>query len=305
METIEGQATEAELESIFNDGEGTEVAVEATAEEQPDTNTENVQPESDPDPVIAANAVAEEVKNAEEPSVDELTALRQEHEKLQHKYKSDDGRIAALQRQVSDLQRVNDTLSRPQKAETPDAKPSLTTDKIVSDLYSGDEERAKAAVEAIATMGSGTAGVEVEDTVNRMVKPLVDAEKQRYNLSQEEVLLRQYPQWRETVRTKQFATWLEQRPDQIKQLTKSNNAQDAIELLNYYTLSNKPIEAMASVGKTPVEKIQAKRNQQLQSGTAVASKPSTAVQGGMPSDPDAVFDYLERNDPDLNRAYGR
>ena len=304
METNDGQPTDAELDDIFNEGTKPEIEAEESSAEVEASSSEETQPDLEAQSEDSAENVQETITQKE---TDEVENLRREYKELEHKYKSDDGRIAALQRQVSDLQKVNDTLSSQPKEETPKVEvPSYDSKQIVQDLYSGDEAKAQAAVEAISNMkSSGGDGEDIDAAIRKAVQPLMEAEKARYDLSQEEVLESVHPDWRTTVGTEEFAEWLNSKPVQIQQLSRSDEASDAVELLNYYALSSAKPEAPTSSAKTQVEELQEKRSKQLESGKPLASKSGAGAQGGMPSDPDAVFDYLERNDPDLNRAYGR
>ena len=141
-------------------------------------------------------------------------------------------------------------------------------------------------------------------TVNKMVQPLFEAEKARTKARQEEVLEATYPDWREQVNSEEFSSWVSGLATPIRQLVNSDDAQDAIQLLQYFN-STRGVSAPAESGKSEVEKLKEKRGKQLSGGTAPSSKHNASVSGGMPSDPDALFDYLERNDPDLKTAYGR
>ncbi len=43
-----------------------------------------------------------------------------------------------------------------------------------------------------------------------------------------------HPGWIQTVRTKEFAKWMSQQPDSVRRLAQSNQAQDAILMLDLY-----------------------------------------------------------------------
>ena len=304
MEQQEGQIDDKELDAIFNadDAKQTEDVVQATSEDT--VGESEVKEESTEVKADSSEGTKEEV--VEDPSPSNYDALKKEFDSLQHKYKSDEGRVSALQRQINELQKVNNTLKARQVAPRPVAKPPrLDSGKIVDDLYSGDEEKAKAAVEALvshrpAAVGNGN----VEQTVNKMVQPLFAAEKARAKAQQEQVLESTYPDWREQVNSEEFSSWVSGLAAPIRQLVNSDDAQDAIQLLKYFN-STKGVSTSVGSGKSEVEKLKEKRGKQLSGGTAPSSKHNASVSGGMPSDPDALFDYLERNDPDLKTAYGR
>jgi hypothetical protein len=306
MELKEGQVDEAELDAIFN--EDSEDKVEAVTEVTAEAETSGGIVEEVATEIVADSAEKESVEVVEETPdpLSDFDALKKEFDSLNHKYKSDEGRVSALQRQINELQKVNNTLKARQVAPRPVAKPSrLDSGKIVDDLYSGDEEKAKAAVEALvshrpAAVGNGN----VEQTVNKMVQPLFAAEKARAKAQQEQVLESTYPDWREQVNSEEFSSWVSGLAAPIRQLVNSDDAQDAIQLLKYFN-STKGVSTSVGSGKSEVEKLKEKRGKQLSGGTAPSSKHNASVSGGMPSDPDALFDYLERNDPDLKTAYGR
>jgi hypothetical protein len=85
-------------------------------------------------------------------------------------------------------------------------------------------------------------------------------------------------------------------------LAASEDAADASTLLTYY----KQAQALAQSSQAPapnetVAHIQAKRERQLNQGQSPSMRSGRSVGGGTPEDPDALFDYLERHDPDYGR----
>ncbi len=305
MEQQEGQIDDKELDEIFNadDSKQTEDVVQATSEDKVEES--EVKEESTEVKADSSEDTKEEV--VEDPSPSNYDALKKEFDSLQHKYKSDEGRVSALQRQINELQKVNNTLkSSPPTTENRRPAQRLNSKKIVDDLYSGDEAKAQAAVEAlVASNNRQDIDVShVDERVNTLVQPLVDAEKARFFSQQEQVVDSYYPDWKSQVKTPEFSQWLQSKSNYVKQLIHSDSAHDAVELLDIYHGKSGRVDAVES-GRTKVEKIQDKREKQLADGTGLSSKHSAGASGGMPSDPDALFDYLERNDPDLKSAYRR
>ena len=304
MELKEGQVDEAELDAIFN--EDSEDKVEAVTEVTAEAETSGGIVEEVATEIVADSAEKESVEVVEETPdpLSDFDALKKEFDSLNHKYKSDEGRVSALQRQINELQKVNNTLKARQVAPRPVAKPPrLDSGKIVDDLYSGDEEKAKAAVEALVNQQPTANTVDVERRMNQVVQPLLEAEKERSKATQEQALEEVYPDWKDQVNSSEFSEWLEGLPKPVQQLVHSNESSDAVYMLNQFNKS-KPTSVVENE-RTKVEKIQDKREKQLADGTGLSSKHSAGASGGMPSDPDALFDYLERNDPDLKSAYRR
>jgi hypothetical protein len=301
MEQQEGQIDDKELDEIFNadDSKQTEDVVQATSE---DTVEESeVKEESTEVKANSSEDTKEEV--VEDPSPSNYDALKKEFDSLQHKYKSDEGRVSALQRQINELQKVNNTLNRAsQPRQVAKPTPKIDSKKIVDDLYSGDEDKARAAVEALVSHQPANT-VDVEKRMNQVVQPLLEAEKERSKATQEQALEEVYPDWKDQVNSSEFSEWLEGLPKPVQQLVHSNESSDAVYMLNQFNKS-KPTSVVEDE-RTKVEKIQDKREKQLADGTGLSSKHSAGASGGMPSDPDALFDYLERNDPDLKSAYRR
>jgi hypothetical protein len=302
MEQQEGQIDDKELDAIFNEDDSTQTedVVQATSEdtvEESEVKEESTEVKAD-----SSEDMKEEV--VEDPSPSNYDALKKEFDSLQHKYKSDEGRVSALQRQINELQKVNNTLKRveqPRAVARP--KPKINSKKIVDDLYSGDEDKAKAAVEALVSQQPTANTVDVERRMNQVVQPLLEAEKERSKATQEQALAEVHPDWREQVNSSEFSEWLGGLPKPVQQLVHSNESSDAVYMLNQFNKS-KPTPVVEDE-RTKVEKIQDKRDKQLADGTGLSSKHSAGASGGMPSDPDALFDYLERNDPDLKSAYRR
>jgi hypothetical protein len=302
MEQQEGQIDDKELDAIFNadDSTQTEDVVQATSEDTVEGS--EVREESTEVKADSSEGTKEEV--VEDPSPSNYDALKKEFDSLQHKYKSDEGRVSALQRQINELQKVNNTLNRAsQPRQVAKPKPKIDSKKIVDDLYSGDEDKAKAAVEALVSQQPTANTVDVERRMNQVVQPLLEAEKERSKATQEQALAEVYPDWREQVNSSEFSEWLGGLPKPVQQLVHSNESSDAVYMLNQFNKS-KPTSVVEDE-RTKVEKIQDKRDKQLADGTGLSSKHSAGASGGMPSDPDALFDYLERNDPDLKSAYRR
>jgi hypothetical protein len=302
MEQQEGQIDDKELDAIFNadDSTQTEDVVQATSEDTVEGS--EVREESTEVKADSSEGTKEEV--VEDPSPSNYDALKKEFDSLQHKYKSDEGRVSALQRQINELQKVNNTLNRAsQPRQVAKPTPKIDSKKIVDDLYSGDEDKAKAAVEALVSQQPTANTVDVERRMNQVVQPLLEAEKERSKATQEQALEEVHPDWRAQVNSPEFSEWLGGLPKPVQQLVHSNESSDAVYMLNQFNKS-KP-NSVVEDGRTKVEKIQDKRDKQLADGTGLSSKHSAGASGGMPSDPDALFDYLERNDPDLKSAYRR
>ena len=296
MTTDGTETTEEELDTIFNEvaeeGGGDTPPIEAAAEEEKSEPTQE--------------SLKEDVE-AEAPAEKDYAALEAEHEKLKHQYKSDEGRIAALQRKVSSLENVNSTLKKPEARRTPPPLPTrkpnpVNAKKIVEDLYSGDEKKAQSAVLAITqgnTANQAFNAANVQKQVDQMLQPLREAEQAKHKLSQEEALEKAFPNWKVQVNEPHFEEWLQGRSATVKKLVHSNDSADAIELLTYYN-SSVGNTTEEDTGKTQVERVQDKRAKQLSASGGISSK-SAGSSGAMPTDPDALFDYLERNDPDLRR----
>jgi hypothetical protein len=297
MEDLNKVTEDQELDDIFNAGSEDSAEVEASAENPTDEVEETSKAAESLKAVTSDNVDSAPV--AEQPS--ELDALRADYEKLNHKYRSDDGRIAALQRQVSDLKQVNSTLNQSVDAKaTTKTGADVDSAQIVDDLYSGDEARAKAAVETIISRGNGDAQ-DVEATVRRHVQPLQEAENKRTQVIEEQALEQHYPEWRQTVNSPEFKRWFSDRPLSIRNLAESDASQDAVDLLDYYSATTKT-RAPAEAEPSKVDQIKAKREKQLASGTGMSTKGGAGATGGEPTDPDALFNYLERNDPDYNNT---
>lgn len=136
----------------------------------------------------------------------------------------------------------------------------------------------------------------VEQTINNRFNPLlqsvqrVEQERQdRYIHQQVEALTAAHPDWQETKESEEFKTWLGAQSPMLQAGIKSQNAADAIQILDLYNSQK--------AGNTAAHLTQ-QRQSRLRQAASVPGSGSRAAQAGRPAPiPDeygAAWDALER-----------
>jgi hypothetical protein len=229
---------------------------------------------------------------------------------LQQNVRSNSGRVSAYQQKINQLEAQLKQVQATPHAESdgiPQQDAQAIARQVVDDLMSGDEEKAAAALAEALTRGAVGTQQTVDDNyvrniVNEAVRPFQEAEKSRFRQTQEQTLETIHPDWRDTARSDEFRQWVVNQPESVQTLMQSDSASDAATLLNYFKQS-RPAPQMqeAPVPNERVAQIQAKRERQLSQGQTPSTRGGRAVGGAAPDDPDALFEYLERNDPDYGK----
>ncbi len=176
----------------------------------------------------------------------ELEAERKRAAEFEHKFRSEVGRQAALQRQIQELQgRINQA---PQPAASA-APRSKQMQKLVEDF----PEIAEALEAELETrLGS------VKNEVDQRLQPIAAKEQERQAAAEEAAVKDAYPNMVEIVNSTEFANWLPKQPQAVQALAASPRAMDAIALIDYFTGGQRPQQ-----GASTVQSIQEKRAQQL------------------------------------------
>ena len=226
---------------------------------------------------------------------------------LQQNVRSNSGRVSAYQQKINQLEAQLKQVQSSPNAESnavPQQDAQTIARQVVDTLMSGDEEKAAAALAQALTRGAvGTNTVSNDDHVQKIVseaiRPFQEAEKSRYRQSQEQTLEQIHPDWRDTARSSEFKAWVSVQPESVQKLVQSDAANDAATLLTYFKQAqNVNTVREAPVPNERVAQIQAKRERQLNQGQIPSTRGGRAVGGSAPDDPDALFEFLERNDPD-------
>lgn len=145
---------------------------------------------------------------------------------IDHRLKSSEGRVAALQRELEvSKQAAKDANNSPTQQQ-------INAASANSEKWVALKEDFPEWVEAIEERLSGVVGTEKESYNDAELRA------QNANLSSELSSLRvelKHPGWEDTVNTAEFVQWMQTQPPEVLALAASSNPTDAIKLLDQYS----------------------------------------------------------------------
>ena len=219
------------------------------------------------------------------PEVSELDRYKQEAQQWQHRYNSDMGRQAALQRKVQELEQKNQQLSATPvtPADNPDG--SGMSDEQWDTLKEDFPEIAGAVEKRIGGMSSQYEKQIAE--LQGQMAPIQEQAKQTYLNSQFNILEQQHPDYKTVAQSAEFNQWVASQPSSIQQLKESNEAADAAYLLSTYKLhSGQSTQRSANVADKRSRKLNQARTMPGRTGR---NKPTLSD-----DDFDSAFDYYAK-----------
>ncbi|MCL7941214.1 hypothetical protein M8009_13050 [Halomonas sp. ATCH28] len=226
----------------------------------------------------------------------ELERLRQEAQSWQHRYQSDLGRQNALQRKIQQLEQENQQLQKrgkprqePGQGESDNPEGSGMSDDEWKALKEDFPEIAKGVEQQMGAMQR-----QYEERIGQLeqqLSPIQEQAQEQAMRAQEQALEAQHPDWRETINTPDFQSWLNAQPPKVQELTASEEAADAAFLLQSYKLSQGG--GTSSQGNSG---LQQRRQRQLQSARTVPNRGGRQRSAIPDDDEDALFDYFANKD---------
>jgi len=219
-----------------------------------------------------------------------ITANQAEIDRLNHKIKSDDGRVSALQKKINKIQTESksDAISPKEFAEAFTSKESWTTfaeenpelAETMGDFMKGFAENAQANLDEAK---------EATDALTELSE--VEAQK-----SAEDEVGAAYPEWQDWIASDEFSSWLTTKPAALQEILEDGSVEDSIWLLGQYKenlISTGKLETSppAEVKPSKVAKIKAKRTKQLEDGTQTKSQGGSATPISE-KDTTSLFDYF-------------
>lgn len=285
--------TQEELQQIWDDEAKQLDAGDTPASEPMAAAVAEPEPlpqENDPiDPEPAASPTENPVDPLDEIRVrlHELETLKATNQQLLHQVKSAEGRMAAIQREYEQSRRAAAQLA-------PDAQPTQAqvnqaaqTPAKWAALKEDFPEWGEAVEELLHTKLTqvNPAQTFTPDDVARIVQQNADAVRFEMMQKLEEVRVdAKHDNWRNEVNTTEFAQWLAVQPIEVKQLTQSPYASDAIALLDLYQTAK----------AKPVAHIRQEREQRLAAAATTrpgTTKPAKTLDGMSPAE---LWEYEAR-----------
>lgn len=247
MEKEQEEAKEVTFDEAF-DEEFNETPVEVPEEEQEE---------------LAAEA-------ADEPSLEEqLLSIQKERDDWRHKFESNQGRVAAMQRERAAQEKA------PIKEEVAEED-----DEAWAELVDDFPELATALnkrLEGITEKFERTMGEKLGPITERLEKGAQEEASAKFN----SVVGESYENWEEIINTDGFRNFLSELPESIQQLYYSDNPADAIYLLDQY---------QGGVQREQPHDAKRKKQDRLQRSVA-APRTGSGGRTGVPDDFDSAFDY--------------
>lgn len=221
-------------------------------------------------------------------------AVEKDREKLQHRIDSDEGRVNAYQVKAEAAQKQLDDLTagtteKPSKEEVADAISSGP--KL--EAFREDYPEVAEAIELMLEKGFEKQNKKIDE----VVEPILTDKAESALEDAKTQMDTDYPGWRETVKTPEFATWLQDQPEAVQSLAESDAVADASDLVGYYDTylrandtktDNKDDDATDEVGE--------RRKQQLEDGKSVDSRDSgiSTESAGNADDPNNLFNFYAK-----------
>jgi prefoldin subunit 5 len=234
----------------------------------------------------------DDADDAEAPDISEkLSTLEQENQKLKHSEASQRGRLGAYQRQINDLNRQLQSTQQPQ---TPEGKPQSDNqqrDSAAQEMGSDDWETFKEDFPDMARAFEARLNTDrqkqaqLEQQIQQLestVQPIQQQAHDQQLQSEYARLESRHSDWQDVVNAPAFNEWLQGQNPAIQDLAKSESADDASALLDFY----KRADGYAQPDATPTDK----RQTRLANAQTV-SRRGAAQQRGTPEDFDAAFEH--------------
>lgn len=255
-----------------------ETTTEDETREEADTAASDAEAEAEQQ--AADDQQAEEDKPEWQRKVEEAEKRASDWE---HRYRSDLGRQAALQKKVRELEaKLQDS---GQRAGETRAEHSERMQHLMQDY----PEIAEALQDELDRRLGG---------VKESLTPVFEEQQQRARQSAEKAVEEVHPDYRETVQSPQFIDWFSSQPDSVKQMAASEDPQDAIAVLNFYNAMN---GVQPPQSNPAVKEIREKRSQALQRNVAVRNTAPAPV-GDAPDDFESAFKfYAKRKERESRR----
>lgn len=176
----------------------------------------------------------------------------------EHRYKSDIGRQNALQQKIADQNKQIEQLKQGSQAGKPEDISESKWNEVLEDF----PELAEAFDSRLKAMTAEHNNQLTE--LRGQLSPIQQHAENQYIERQEMSLASEYPDYKETVNSSEFQSWLKSQPAVVQELMSSNEAAEASYLLNSF--------AMSQGGRQPGGRLREKRQRQLSSAESIGNR---------------------------------
>jgi hypothetical protein len=237
-------------------------------------------PEGEPAPDPWASAPAELVA--------ERDRLQKERDEALHRASSDANRVAALSRKLQQL-----SVPQPTSAPAPVAQPTegqKALDAKIKQLREDYGEIADPLIEMIEVQRQEL------NHVRTSLAGMTEQQQAQTIAAETAALETRHPDWRNIAQSPEFAGWLAIQPDNIQRLASSWDARETSVVLSLFKVESAESQGQTAPASAPAPApsaaTDARREQQLDGGRDVRSRPAPAA-SGPPDDFDAAFKFFE------------
>lgn len=262
------------------------------------------------DEVIKEEEIKEEVDlyaGMDEATANHFKTIEQSNKDLQHRIKSDDGRVSTFQKQINAL---NEEIAGMKK-------PEVSSEEIAEAMSSGEKwdefkEDYPEIAEAFDERFS-SAMTEQNERIDTVLAPVVEKQQEEDMEGNYNKVADVFPEWQNAVKEVHFDEWLSNQPAAVRSLAASEDAEDASSLIGLYD-DHRIANDIPSLRAVPEDtgddsstatELEAKRQRQLDAGLTIQSKPARIVtneDGSGDAFEDAFAAYAARNDAKHQRA---
>jgi len=203
--------------------------------------------------------------------VEELKALKARYEELEHRYKSDDGRVAAFQRKARELEAKLAALEQANKAKPATSEPAsseLDPSEVEVEKELEALKRVDPALYKILVARDAALKKQIESlkaTVSTELAPVRQTVTNFEREREKAVLKERIPNIEEVVASEEFNEYFEVAPAIVKHWLKSKSADDVVEGMKAYALY------LQTSGKYSAQKVDAPASTPAASSPAAAS----------------------------------
>lgn len=178
----------------------------------------------------------------------ERDALRKERDDLDHAYKSQVGRVSALQKKIDAEQLKQQETGQ------------LDDDEIKSAI----EDYPEIAGPIVKYLEKKYSGINSE--IEKRLAPIQEQEQQRYIDSQVAYMNATHPDWHKTVNSPEYAEWLRQQPDAVQGMDNTIHAKEMEFLVKSFSATK------STESKEKANDIVNRRQQKLAANVTIPSK---------------------------------
>lgn len=205
-------------------------------------------------------AKSDEEEQEQEEQSETASNKAQETINWEHRYKSDIGRQNALQQKIADQNKQIEQLKQGSQAGKPEDISESKWNEVLEDF----PELAEAFDSRLKAMTAEHNNQLTE--LRGQLSPIQQHAENQYIERQEMSLASEYPDYKETVNSSEFQSWIQSQPAVVQELMSSNEAAEASYLLNSF--------AMSQGGRQPGGRLREKRQRQLSSAESIGNRNS-------------------------------